>query len=147
MVSRCLIFPSQHCASWIRGAARVMVQGSWSLEPGVKPGGSQEDSPWLQCVPGPVGVTRLLCFVAISPQPLQRIFLVLGFSLSFLKIPIKSKTPRARNDAHGCVPFPSYCCWGTCGDAVRWLARREEVFLSAVIATRKYCFDGDQIKN
>lgn len=63
-----------------------------------------------------------------------------------LKNPIKSKPPRAKNDAHGCVPSLS-CCWGMCGSAVSWLLPRKEVFLSAVIATRKYCFDGDQIKN
>lgn len=56
--------PSQHC--WIRGAVWVMVQGSWSEEPGVKPRESLEWSTWLWRVHGPIGTTRLPCFVALS---------------------------------------------------------------------------------
>lgn len=65
----------QRCSS-------VLVQGSCSPEPGVKRRGSLEESPGLQRVPSPTGVRRLLCSVALSPQPLQRAFLVPGFSMS-----------------------------------------------------------------
>lgn len=47
----------------------------------MKPRESLEGSLGLR-VPGPTGVMRLLCSVALSPQPLQRAFLVPGFSMS-----------------------------------------------------------------
>lgn len=146
MVSRCLFSPLP--ALCILGWRCSLGYGAGQLLPGA----------WgeTQRVPGEIhralGSPRshrhyeapIFCstFPSVSPKTLSASWL----QNVLLKNPIKSKPPRAKNDAHGCVPSLS-CCWGMCCSAVSWLVPREEVFLSAVIATRKYCFDGDQIKN
>lgn len=138
------ILPSQHCAPWVGGAVWVMVQGSWSQEPAVKPRGSLERSSGLWRVQGPTGIMRLPCFL---------------FPLSLSKVTfyfLASECPFKKSHQIKATKSQKWCTW-LCslpglllGDVLQcfsWLVPREEVFLSAVIATRKYCFDGDQIKN
>lgn len=146
MVSRCLFspLPTLCIVDWrcsLGYGAGQMVPGAWC---------ETQRVPGMTCraleTPQSHGCYKAPIFCSSFPSVSPKTLCTSCLQNVLLKNPFESKLPRAKNDAHGCVPSLS-CCWGMCSSAVSWLLPREEVFLSAVIATRKYCFDGDQIKN